>query len=464
ESRVYSYTVKKRADLIIQSPGISIGGQEQVIVRTMIKNNGDTDAAGFYVELFNGEPASGGMLIGEKTYVNFLQASADTVLDVLLRINPSGLQLFYVQLDQENRIDEMIEYNNFFSKQFQLLTIKNGSDGQVMTSDSNFAVTIPAAAVSFNTSFVIKRKTKEEVVSNYAMPQTFNPSTLADGSQAFYSIDLGNDEAEIIKPFSVSFFSNHLLMGSEPKIYCWDEKSSSWSYRASHVNFNEMKIYAETQPGDFLFGLFVVNDTTPPTIAIKVEDQVFANGDYVSSQPIISAVLEDESGVDIHTYPPVIKLNDQSVAEGELVCAQSPNSQNIVLLKYSPTLSSGEYELKIQAIDFAGNVGQEILSLKISGEFELQAIANHPNPFTEETIIAYTLTDEAREVKIKIYTASGRLIRTFNFVNEVGYIEHVWDGCDEFGDEVANGIYYMKFVASNGKKTIKRVEKMAKIR
>ncbi len=254
------------------------------------------------------------------------------------------------------------------------------------------------------------------------------------------------------------------MPGTEPKIYCWDEKSSKWSYSASHVNSNEMKIYAGTRPGDFLFGLFVVNDKTPPTIAIKVEDQVFANGDYVSSQPIISVVLEDESGVDIHAYPPVIRLNDQSVPSQDLVYANSPNSKNTVLLKYSPTLSSGEHELTIQATDFAGNVGHEMLRLKISGEFELQAIANHPNPFTEETIIAYTLTDEAQEVKIKIYTASGRLIRTFDFSNEVGYIEHVWDGCDEMGDEVANGIYYMKFVALNGEKRIERVEKVAKIR
>jgi len=464
ESRAYSYQVKRRADLTIPSPGISIDGQEKVIVQTMIKNNGETDAQGFHVEVLDGEPSSGGMLIGEKTYVNLLKAKSDTVVDVLLHINPRGSQLFYVQLDQENYIDEMSEYNNFFSKRFQLLTIRFGSDEQVMASDSNFAVTIPPAAVSFNTSFAITRKTKEEIAGNYPIPQPFNLSKLADGSQAFYSLDLGNDEAEIIKPFSVSFFSDHLVPGSEPKIYCWDEKSSTWSYRASHVNLNEMRIYAETQAGDFLFGLFVVNDKTPPTIVIKVEDQIFANGDYVSSQPTISAVLEDESGVDIHGYPPVIRLNEQSVPGGELVYAPGPNSKTTVLLKYSPTLSSGEYELTIEATDFAGNVGQQMLRLKISGEFELLAIANHPNPFTDETIIAYTLTNEAQEVTIKIYTSAGRLIRTFDFVNEVGYVEHVWDGRDGFGDEVANGVYYMKFVAKNGEKRIERVEKMAKIR
>jgi flagellar hook assembly protein FlgD len=80
----------------------------------------------------------------------------------------------------------------------------------------------------------------------------------------------------------------------------------------------------------------------------------------------------------------------------------------------------------------------------------------------DERIIAYTLTDEAQEVKIKIYTASGRLIRTFDFVNEVGYyIEH---GCDEMGDEVANGVYYMRFVAKRGQERIERIEKIVRLK
>ena len=166
----------------------------------------------------------------------------------------------------------------------------------------------------------------------------------------------------------------------------------------------------------------------------------------------------------MQTHPPGIFLNDHPISIQDLVYTQNPNSQNTVLLKYSPTLTAGEYELRLEANDNAGNIGQEIIHLKIKGEFALQAIANHPNPFVDETIIAYTLTDDAQEVKIKIYTASGRLIRSFDFMNEVGYVEHSWDGTDEFGDEVANGVYYLKFVASNGKKKIERVEKVAKIR
>lgn len=464
ESQVYSYLVKRRADLSIPSPGITIGGKEPVIIRITIKNNGETDAGRFCLEVFNGDPAAGGTLIADKTYINFLKAKTDTIVNISLRGSPQGTQLFYIRLDSENSIDETNEYNNVFSKKIQLLTIKDGSGGTVTTIDKNVFVTIPSQAVTLNTSFDIKRKSREEIASNCPIPAVFSLATLADGSQGFYLLSLDNSNAEIIKPFSVSIFASNSNPENLPKIYCWDEKNNQWSYRISHIDSSKMRIYGVAQSADYLFGLFLVDDKVPPKVAIGVEDQTFTNGDYVSSQPTISAVLEDESGIDMQSNPPSVKLNDRPISLSDLVCTPVPNSQNTVLLKYSPTLSPGEYDLKIGATDIAGNVGQGTLRLKITGEFELQAIANHPNPFVDETIIAYTLTDEAREVKIKIYTASGRLIRAFDFINEVGYVEHSWDGRDEIGDEVANGVYYLKFVAVNGNKRIERVEKVAKLK
>ncbi len=463
-SPVYSYSVKKRADLLIPSNGISIAGREQVLAQITIKNNGETDAIKVGLEVFNSEPAEGGMLIADKAIIKYLAANTDTVVDVILFGNPCGFQSFYLRLDQENRIAETNENNNIMSRQFKLLTVKNGSAGDIATGDRNFVVAMPSQTMSLNTSFEMTKKSTASVISNCPIPETFKLVTLADGSQGFYELSLNNSEAKIIKSFSVSIFASKPNVANQSKIYCWDGKSRQWNYRISQIDSSQTKIQATAFPEDRLFGLFSVDDSAPPKITIEVEDQIFAEGDYVSSQPTISAMLEDESGIDMRAYPPYFKLNDQPISMSDLAYIQSPNSQSAVLFKYAPTLSPGEYELKIGAADNAGNAGQENLRLKIKGEFDLQAIANHPNPFIQETTIAYTLTDEAQEVKIKIYTASGRLIRTFDFINEVGYLEHVWDGCDESGDEVANGIYYMRFVAVNGDKRIERVEKLAKLK
>jgi hypothetical protein len=277
-------------------------------------------------------------------------------------------------------------------------------------------------------------------------------------------LKLENKAAEIVKPFLVSFRSPIHNFDQLPKIYAWDNQNNQWSCRTSQFDSSNHQISAESNPNDFLFGLFQVEDNIPPKISLQIENQIFAEGDYVSSQPTISAVIEDEAGIDLKSQPPIVSLNDQPIDQNNLSTSLSPSSNNVVLIRYAPILSSGEHIFRLKAADQAGNWNEASLNLKVSGEFELLTIANHPNPFVDETIVAYTLTGEANEVKIKIYTASGRLIRTFDFVNEVGYVEHVWDGCDEAGDEVSNGVYYLKFVAVNGEKKIERVEKVAKIR
>jgi flagellar hook assembly protein FlgD len=119
---------------------------------------------------------------------------------------------------------------------------------------------------------------------------------------------------------------------------------------------------------------------------------------------------------------------------------------------------------QIEINDIVGNMGQAAITFNDSGDFELLAIASHPNPFIDETIIAYALSDQAELVKIQIYTAAGRLIRSFNYAGEMGYLEHDWDGRDEFGNEVANGVYYLKFEAIKANERIKTIEKMAKLR
>jgi flagellar hook assembly protein FlgD len=59
---------------------------------------------------------------------------------------------------------------------------------------------------------------------------------------------------------------------------------------------------------------------------------------------------------------------------------------------------------------------------------------------------------------------AGRLIRELKYFDEVGYVEHEWDGTDEAGVEVANGVYYLRFVARRGDERIERIEKMARLR
>jgi flagellar hook assembly protein FlgD len=72
-------------------------------------------------------------------------------------------------------------------------------------------------------------------------------------------------------------------------------------------------------------------------------------------------------------------------------------------------------------------------------------------------VFTYRLTgpDHAAEISLKIYTVSGRLIRSFrDFLDDFGrpgtqldYHVLAWDGRDDDGNRLANGVYFYKIKA-----------------
>ena len=84
--------------------------------------------------------------------------------------------------------------------------------------------------------------------------------------------------------------------------------------------------------------------------------------------------------------------------------------------------------------------------------------ANYPNPFNPETWIPYQLAEDS-DVTIRIYDASGRIVRTL-FVGHqtAGYYlsrsEAVyWDGKNESGEHVASGVYVCELETPTFKQT-----------
>ncbi len=66
---------------------------------------------------------------------------------------------------------------------------------------------------------------------------------------------------------------------------------------------------------------------------------------------------------------------------------------------------------------------------------------NHPNPFSPSTLISFSLL-AAGEVELTVYNIQGRLIRTLlGDTRPAGEYEVAWDGTDEFGVDVAAGVY-----------------------
>ncbi|MBD3181558.1 T9SS type A sorting domain-containing protein [Candidatus Poribacteria bacterium] len=220
------------------------------------------------------------------------------------------------------------------------------------------------------------------------------------------------------------------------------------------------------------FTLMSNKDVELPSISITIGDQNFTDGDVVSMEPTIQALLYDDNGIDVINQNPVISISRdrgefQQALDDQYSVYWTAESNEVSVNYWPGKLEPGEYEVMLSVQDFNGNQTEETAKFVVKREFELtkDTLMNYPNPFERETDITFHLTSLAEEGIIKIYTVSGRLIKTLEAKHLVNFVNIHWDGKDENGNEVANGVYYYKLrLKSEGREDIVQVGKMMKLK
>ena len=102
--------------------------------------------------------------------------------------------------------------------------------------------------------------------------------------------------------------------------------------------------------------------------------------------------------------------------------------------------------------------------LKVLTPKDTALLPNYPNPFNPETWIPYQLAEPA-EVSISVYAADGKLVRTLDLGHQPIDIYHQrnraahWNGCNEFGEPVASGVYFYTLKAGEFSATRKMLIK-----
>ena len=227
-----------------------------------------------------------------------------------------------------------------------------------------------------------------------------------------------------------------------------------------------------------IYAIFQNQDTTQPFVEANVEGQEFTYGGYVAHNGIISMVLSDANGIDLFDNKVQLFLNGSSTPLDESDYNMTVRKGNLthIPIKYQLDLSSGDHFLTVDCTDVNGNLISHEIKFTVNEHFELLNVANYPNPVKSQTAkpvnegrtrFTYVLTDDADQVEIKVYTVSGRLVKTFEDVSPtIGYHEHPrtlygWDCRDDKGYPLANGVYFYKITAKKGGKTVSKTMKMA---
>ena len=144
--------------------------------------------------------------------------------------------------------------------------------------------------------------------------------------------------------------------------------------------------------------------------------------------------------------------------------ASAPNTNNTATIDFLPNfLADGEYELIVTGKDMSNNQAGNIeyrVDFQVINKPMISNMLNYPNPFTTSTAFVFTLTGSVvpQNIKIEIMTITGKIVREIT-KDELGPLhigrnitEFKWDGTDQYGDKLANGIYLYRVVTNlNGK-------------
>ena len=157
------------------------------------------------------------------------------------------------------------------------------------------------------------------------------------------------------------------------------------------------------------------------------ENAADINGDGVvdiADILLVAGALETDNGAPA-AYSPSIGLLTAAAVETWLIQAQQVNDKGAVFRRGIAVL-------------------QRLLAVLPPKETRL--LPNYPNPFNPETWIPYQLASAA-DVTLRIYAASGELVRTLALGYQSAGIYQsrsqaaYWDGKNELGEPVASGIY-----------------------
>jgi len=221
---------------------------------------------------------------------------------------------------------------------------------------------------------------------------------------------------------------------------------------------------------------FNVNrDVTNPILDVTFDGQHILNGDIVSAKPQILIKLKDENRYlalnDTSKFKVYVKNPDgvesqiyfettanSSLSENLLRWTPAQLPDNTFKIEYNPVFNvDGIYELRAQARDESGNLSGSNdfrISFEVINKSSITNVFNYPNPFTTRTQFVFTLTgsEVPTYFKIQIYNISGKVVKEIT-QQQLGNIhigrnitDYAWDGKDEFGDQLAKGVYLYRVI------------------
>lgn len=239
------------------------------------------------------------------------------------------------------------------------------------------------------------------------------------------------------------------------------------------------------QPEQYRFNNFLYRDfyaredKVSPLLDVTFDGRRILNRDIVSARPHIQIKLKDEARY--------LLLNDTSLVKVQIkdprgnirtynfdgdtlrFTPSTSGDDNTATIDFNPAFlnqeypEGDEYELIVLGKDRSNNRSGDVeyrVSFRVIAKPMISNLLNYPNPFTTSTAFVFTITGSEipQNIKIQILTVTGKIVREIT-KEELGPLhigrnitEFKWDGTDQYGQRLANGVYLYRVVTTmNGK-------------
>jgi hypothetical protein len=253
------------------------------------------------------------------------------------------------------------------------------------------------------------------------------------------------------------------------------EYNSLWVEVNPYINnyeTDQLEQYHFNNIGQIPF--YIHADDENPILDVTFNGYHILNGDLIAPSSEIIMSLKDESDFLIMSEEADtsffgIYLTDPNGNQkrvnfrnqaGEPILEWIPadaNSKKFKIIYNGNFDIDGTYRLLVQASDKSGNQSGDFeydIEFEIDHHSSITNLMNYPNPFSTQTQFVFTLTGAVipDEFTIQIMTISGKVVKEIT-VDELGPIhigrnitDYRWDGRDEYGDILANGVYLYRVI------------------
>ncbi|HEX8357528.1 MAG TPA: hypothetical protein VF610_08960, partial [Segetibacter sp.] len=279
--------------------------------------------------------------------------------------------------------------------------------------------------------------------------------------------------------------SNNIPIQNFKKLQVGDTTNITYSVDTKPFEGNNT-LFLDVNPGNaqpeqhhfnnFLYKSFHVKaDTYNPLMDVTFDGVHILNGDIVSAKPKIVVLLKDDakflalddtSLVTVFVrYPGNNTLVRYSFGTDTLkfIPADLSSGKNEANIEFTPSFlqdSDGDfYELVVRAKDKSGNSAGNTeyrVRFQVYNKPMISNMFNYPNPFTSSTAFVFTITgiDVPQNIRIQIMTVTGKIVKEITKM-ELGPLhigrnitEYKWDGTDQYGAKLANGIYLYRVITN----------------